>query len=481
MAYCRFENFDIAVHGQAPPYPVRAAYGPHSAEGELLIDARQGAWPQRLAELTTAGHAPGRVYLEETGALLYDALWRDQVRDLWLRARSDLESGAARGLRVRLSLSPANVAALPWEVLYDAERGLFLGAGSQTPLGRVVNLLRYVGAPRTLAAALPLRVLVALPEDPTGQIDTEGEWRRLQAALAPLLPGGLQLLRLDGRFGPLELRRAIQREQPHVLHLLAHGQPDGVLLWQDGPQGSPQDGRPQIAPPAALRMALEGANSLRLVLLAACSTAQVFDHSPLSSLGAQLLQTGAPAVIAMQEDVRASAAALFSEHFYLQLLAGPCAGLVDVAVNYARGCLYLREPDQPAFAAPVLWLNAADGRIFTADRPFVLAAPSALQPAEEADTAALLDELAALEGWLASVPLFDRAALPAECRSIEAGRLDELRTLRGLLAQLPAAGEPDARALRFRRQRGALQERRERIDRLTALLAEQLRTDPGAS
>ena len=129
MAYCRFENFDIAVHGQAPPYLVRAAYGPHSAEGELLIDARQGPWPQRLAELTAAGHAPGRApsripgrtpgraYLEETGALLYDALWRDQVRDLWLRARSDLESGAIGGLRVRLSLSPADVAALPWEVL----------------------------------------------------------------------------------------------------------------------------------------------------------------------------------------------------------------------------------------------------------------------------------------------------------------------------------------------------------------------------
>ena len=482
MAYCRFENFDIAVHGQAPPYPVRAAYGPHSAEGELLIDARQGVWPQRLGELTAPARAPGRASLDETGALLYDALWRDQVRDLWLRARGDLESGAIGGLRVRLSLSPADAAALPWEALYDAERGVFLGAGSQTPLGRVVNLLRYVGAPRSLAAALPLRVLVALPDDPAGQIDTEGEWRRLQAALAPLLAGGLQLLRLQGRFGPLQLRRIIQQEQPHVLHLLAHGQPDGVLLWQEGAQEGTEDRRPQIAPPTALRMALEGANSLRLVLLAACSTAQVFDHSPLSSLGAQLLQTGAPAVIAMQTDVRASAAAAFSEHFYLQLLAGPCPGLVDVAVNYARGCLYLREPDQFAFAAPVLWLNASDGRIFTADRPLVLAAPAAPDhAAEEVDTAALLDELAALEGWLASVPLFDRAALPSQCRSIEAGRLDELRTLAGLLAQLPDAGEPAARALRFRRQRGALQERRERIERLTALLTEQLLTDRGAS
>jgi hypothetical protein len=479
MPDCRFENFDIAVHGQADPYPVRAAYGGHSAEGELALDAAQSGWAERLAHLAAPGRTPGRAYLEETGALLFAALWREQVRDLWLRARSDLESGAVGGLRVRLSLSPPAVAALPWEALYDAERGVHLAAASQTPLGRAVNLLRYVGAPRPLAARLPLRVLVALPEDPTGQMDAEQEWRSLQSALAPLQGSGLQLLRLQGRFGLLELRRRLEQEQPHVLHLLTHGRPDGVLLWQDN--------QPQLAPPPALRLALEGATSLRLVLLAACSTGRVFDHSPLSSLGAQLLQTGAPAVVAMQVDVRATTAAAFSEHFYLQLLAGRCAGLVDVAVNYARSCLYLREPDHFAFAAPVLWLNTADGRIFTPDRPFVL--PAQVRPAQTGsgaaaaavDVAALLDELAALEGWLASVPDFERAAVPPDLRSIEAGRRKHIQDVRDQLGLLAGEGDDAARARRYGEQRTHLQKHRNEIDRLTDLLRPNLRGATGAS
>jgi hypothetical protein len=474
MPDCRFENFDIAVHGHVDPYLVRATYAGYSAEGELAIDQRQPEWAERVAHLAATARAPGRGYLEETGLLLHQALWRDQVRDLWLRARSDLETGAIGGVRLRLSLSPPDVAALPWEMLYDGERGFFLAAGSETPLGRAVNLLRYVGAPRPLAARLPLRVLVAMPEDPTGQIDAEHEWSSLQDALAPLQEGGLHLMRLDGRFGLLELRRRLELDTPHVLHLVTHGRPDGVLLWQDG--------RPQLAPPAALRLALEGANSLRLVLLAACLTAQVFDHTPLSSLGAQLLQTGVPAVIAMQVEVRAAAAAAFSEHFYLQLLAGRCAGQVDLAANYARSCLYLREPDQFAFAAPVLWLNAADGRIFTPNRLFVLAAPaSAPQPGAPApNTASLLDELAALEGWLESVPAFERAAIPPDLRSIEAGRRKHLQDVRDLLALLAGEEQIAARALRFGEQREALLRQRDTIDRLTALIRENLRVNPGA-
>lgn len=473
MPDCRFENFDIAVHGQADPYLVRAHYAGYSAEGELAIDARQPYWVDCLARLAAPGRTPGRSLLEQAGSLLHQALWRDQVRDLWLRARTDLEAGSAMGLRVRLSLSPPDVAALPWEVLYDSERGVFLATASQTPMGRAVNLLRYVGAPRPLAARLPLRVLVALPEDPTGALDAEQEWSRLQTALAPLQGEGLHLLRLDGRFGLLDLRQRLEQDQPHLLHLVTHGRPDGVLLWQNG--------QPQIAPPPAVRLALEGAHSLRLVMLAACSTAQVFDQSPLSSLGAQLLQTGVPAVIAMQVDVRATAAAAFSEHFYLHLLAGRCPGLVDVAVNYARSCLYLREPDQFAFGAPVLWLNAPDGRIFSPDRPLVLAAPvaPAALVATTVDAAALLAELAAVEGWLASVPAFERSAVPPDLRSVEAGRRKHLQDVRDLLVRLPDASQAAERARQFAAQRTVLQVHREHIDRLTSLLRDHLRNDDG--
>ncbi|MFN8466824.1 MAG: CHAT domain-containing protein [Caldilineaceae bacterium] len=476
MPDCRFANFDIAVHGQAAPYLVHALYAGHSAEGELAVDRHAGDWAQRLGRLGAAARPPGQAFLEETGALLYAALWREQVRDLWLRSRSDLESGAIDGLRVRLSLSPPDVAALPWEALYDVDRGAVFAAGASLTLVRVVNLLRYVGPPRPLATHLPLRILAAIPEDPTGQVDAEAEWLSLQAALAPLQGGGVEAVRLGGRCGLWELRRQLERLQPDVLHVVTHGRPDGIVLWQEG--------EPQLVPAAALRVALDGANSLRLLLLAACATAQAVDTSPLASLGSQLLQTGVPAVIAMQYDVRAAAAAAFGEQFYQQLVAGRCAGQVDVAVNYGRSALYIHDPDSFAYGTPVLWLNAADGRIFVPARPFVLRPPAVSTAAAAkpgmtgAEIAAALGELAEFEAWLGVVPQFERSAVPSALRSIETRRQEHLRTLRDLLSLVAAEEDPAARAQGFVQRRAALGVERDHAVRLTAFL--QANT-PGSS
>lgn len=466
MPECHFENFDIAIQGHAAPYAVHAVYGGHSAEGELLIDRRQEEWEQRLAQMRTPWQPPGRAFLAATGARLYAALWRDQVRDLWLRAQADLEGGKAAGLRVRLSLSPPNVAALPWEALYDPDRGVVFAAGSRVTLARVVNLLRYVGAPRLGVTRLPLRLLAAIPEDPTGQVDGEAEAARLQAALAPLQRGGVEPVLLGGRFGVWDLRRRLEQERPDMLHVVTHGRPDGVLLWQDG--------EPQLAPAAALRVALEGAPSLRLLLLAACATGEAVHSSPLASLGAQLLQAGMGAVIAMQFDMAAVNAAAFSEQFYLQLVAGRCAGQVDVAANYARSALYAHDGDSFAYGTPVLWLNAADGRIFIPDRPFVLRAPAAPPPSAPAPAAAesarLLGELAAYEAWLAQAAQFERGAIPPALRSIEARRQEHLQNVRDLLAVISAEVEAPARARSFAQRRDVLREQRGHAERLAAFL-----------
>jgi hypothetical protein len=97
------------------------------------------------------------------------------------------------------------------------------------------------------------------------------------------------------------------------------------------------------------------------------------------------------------------------------------------------------------------------------------------------DVAALLDELAALEGWLASVPEFERDAVPPELRSIEAGRRKHIQDVRDQLALLAGESEPDARARRFGQQRTHLLRHRNEIDRLTTLLYPNLRGAAGAS
>jgi hypothetical protein len=286
----------------------------------------------------------------------------------------------------------------------------------------------------------------------------------------------VRLSHLGGRLGVWDLRRRLEQEQPDVLHIVTHGRPDGILLWQED--------EPQLVPAAALRVALDGANSLRLLLLAACATGQAVDPSPLASFGAQLLQTGVPAVIAMQVDVQVDAAAAFSEQFYQQLVAGRCAGQVDVAVNYGRSALYVHNADSFAYGAPVLWLNASNGRIFTADRPFVLRAPAgqyspmAMPAMSDAEIARLLDELAGFEAWLAAVTQFERSAIPAALRSIETRRQEHLQSVRDLLGLISAEADPAARARSFAQRRAVVGTERDHAERLTAFL---LANTPGSA
>ena len=168
------------------------------------------------------------------------------------------------------------------------------------------------------------------------------------------------MVQLAGRFDVLELRRQLELAQADILHLVTHGRPEGVVLWQAG--------QPVLAPAPALRVALEAAPSVRLVVLSACATAQSPAPAPVASVGAQLLQAGIPAVIAMQFDVQADVAAAFARHFYTELVAGRCPGAIDVAMSYARSSLYALNPHAFDYGTPVLWLNTADGRIFTPDR-----------------------------------------------------------------------------------------------------------------
>jgi hypothetical protein len=179
----------------------------------------------------------------------------------------------------------------------------------------------------------------------------------------------------------------------------------------------------------------------------------------------------------MQYDVRAAAAAAFSEHFYLELVAGRCAGQVDVAANYARSALYVQDSNHFAYGTPVLWLNAANGRIFIPDRPFVLrSAPKPQEPVlSETEIEKLLAELTQCETWLAEVPQFERAAVPPALRSVEMGRQDNIQVVRDLLAALGAEPHRELRARGFAQQRVEIAKRCERVDRLTSDLLAHLR------
>ncbi len=354
MTPCTFENFDITIQGSRRPFLTTVTYRGQSAEGEFDQESILPDW-QSFDAQADKGHR-GPLNIAQRGSQLFRALIHKDLRDLWVTALADLDRDQVAGLRVRLNLRPPTVAALPWEILRDPDRRRTLAANKHILLVRMETLSRYVGPSRPLGATLPLKLLLALPTDPTGQIDGAVEEAGIRAGLTELTQGRLTLTTLPGKFNVIELGQALERERPDILHIVTHGQPEGLMLWQDG--------EPTFVSPDSLRTALDWTDSIKLVVLNACQTARDAAPAPLNSLGAQLLQSGLPAVIGMQYAIKDQAAMRFSQLLYTTLMDGPCAGRVDAAVAQARSGLFALNNSDASFGTPVLWLNSQDGVIF---------------------------------------------------------------------------------------------------------------------
>lgn len=467
MTDCSFVDFNISVQGSQAPYLVHASYRQYTATGRLEEDIGDPMWLGRL-ELMAATHGrPGRTALEELGALLYGHLFRHDVRDLWMRACADLDAGTV-GVCLRLMAQPPAIAALPWEMLFDPDRNLAFARSIRTPLVRTETQFRHVGRTRALRARLPLRMLAVLPEDPTAQIDLTAEMRRLDEALGSLSAEVIDVVLLKGRFSVVDLRQMIDRLRPDIVHITTHGQSEGVLLWQGE--------TPILTPASVLRTAFDDAESVRMIVLNACATAQGPLNRSLPSIGAQLLQSGVPAVIAMQSEIEESSAGDFTQHFYQALFTGPCPGVVLTAMSLARASLYALNPDSIGYVTPVLWLNVTDAVLFDAAQlPKAIFRPQPLSvpPLHEAE--ALRKRLEEAEAWFAGLALPDSTVLPLSLRPMQRILQELLREIEDLLVQvrhLDAELHTERTLNQYHEKLKMIDVKREDADRLVAILRE---------
>lgn len=455
MARCNYVNFDITIRESAPPYGVTALYRRQSAEGEFDCDITQNEWRNLDRQIERTILAPNAKTLASAGSRLFAALMRDEIRALWSAACADLDQGQADGVRIRLALLPPPVSALPWEILYDPDRGEAIAADVRTPLVRVERSQRLAQAPRALRIAWPLTILLAAPEDPSGQINARAEIRAVKHMLEGFGPERIRVTTMAGRFSILDLSAELEAQRPDILQLITHGGPEGLELWQQG--------LPATSPSAALRATLERAPSVKLAFLNACLAGRGSDHLPLHSVAEQLVQAGLPAVIAMQYEIRDDAAIEFARRLYEELTAGACPGAIDAAVALARGGLHALNPGDFSYGTPALWLNAEDGRIFTTGA--------------ETSAAVRMESVAinVERRWLGEIGTsVDLSRLPPDLRFVARDWQRSLRDLHGLLDQLryiqlhgtPAAYQEKAK--QYQAQKAVLLRLHSYIDELPA-------------
>jgi hypothetical protein len=102
-------------------------------------------------------------------------------------------------------------------------------------------------------------------------------------------------------------------------------------------------------------------NGVRLAVLGGCQTGRRDGVNIWGGIAPALVKAGIPAVVAHQYSILDKSAIAFSRHFYRALVGGLP---IERAVTAGRIAAYNAQPQGRDWGVPVLYLRAADGRLF---------------------------------------------------------------------------------------------------------------------
>ncbi len=322
--------------------------------------------------------------VEGFGRELFDLLMPEAIGRCYNRSAA-IAKERGKGLRLRLRIEAPNLAALPWEFIFDRSTrpGAYLGLSPLTPITRYLQVER---PPGRMHVEPPLRILgmVALPND-LQRLAASRERGQMETAIKHLTD--TNHVKLDWVEGGT--RRDLQRklrpnEGPwHVFHFIGHGAFDeesgeGLLVMTD------DEGNSDPVSATTVAGLLGGHPTLRMAVFNSCEGSLGDPDDAFSSTAAIVVRQGLPAVVAMQYEITDRAAIEFSRAFY-DWLADKYP--VDMAVTEARKAI-LNHWDQNTveWGTPVLHMRAPDGELFEIDVPSAVfqpkgeAAPAPAQP-----------------------------------------------------------------------------------------------------
>ena len=295
----------------------------------LLRDRQALETAVLLSALPRRGLSDSEDQLRQVGRQLFDAVFSGPVLGAY---QSSL--GAAQQRRERLvvvlRLTDPQLAALPWEAMFDPIRGDYIS--------KVEPLIRHVPASDVLEPLVvtpPLRVL-GLVASPCGmaKLDVPAEQQRLSQALAtPIADGLIELEWLAQATWPAVQEKLMRPHQWHVLHFVGHGEYDPITdqgrIALVGAGGVAN----KVKAEQLATLLSQADPTPRLVVLNSCSSGQEGTRDLFSGTAARLVRSGINAVAAMQFTVSDPAAIAFSRGFYTAIAHGY---RIDDAVRSGR-------------------------------------------------------------------------------------------------------------------------------------------------
>lgn len=348
-----YKNFDLSLESvPGGGYQVKVKSDMGEAYGVFTLSPECLKFAEELKNIEAL--PDGSTLPMSLGLSLHQCLFHDNVGDMLNMCVGDVLRDDEKGIRIRLALSPPELAVLPWEVLYDQRTKCYLSTSGKTPLTRYINLFEPI---RYLKIAPPVKVLAVIPGG--SGLDVEKEEKLISDALKEL--GSVHIDVLKEKVTRAGISRALVEEQYHILHFIGHGtfeNGQGYLLINT------EDDDFDLVSADIFADFFRNYASLKLVVLNACQGAEVSSSKELAGMAPQLVSRGIPAVVAMQYPISDDAALVFAKEFYLKLCSGWSRGQVDTAVSHARNRIHMDVKEPMAFATPVLFMRSPTGIIF---------------------------------------------------------------------------------------------------------------------
>jgi hypothetical protein len=297
--------------------------------------------------------------LAHLGDELY-ALLPESFRDGFPRLiQHVLEKG--RGIRLILESRAGDRADrllnLPWEIFFFQETQVYL---ARSP--RVLIVRRLLDAVRRSPVHMepPFNVIHVIAHSPTAsrryQIDENLQEMERGVIPRAVVPGQYTLVENPGS---IEHMQEVLREKSHqIVHFLGHGETSDV-----GRASTPRAyakrgylrfvnaaGEPQKVTGEQLQHLLGFTPTVQLVVLNACHGGS----TAVGNVALELIHSGLPYVVAMQEEIAQDAAKFFIQILYAELQKGRG---IEYAVAAGRSAIAANMPGAIDWCLPALYTN----------------------------------------------------------------------------------------------------------------------------
>lgn len=330
---------------------------------DFLQHPTVGLSPEEVVRLRALGlplteGLPDPALHRAVGQALFESLCADPDASQALSTVRDYARYENASLALRLHFPPdaIELAAYPWELLWDADpTPLLFSRGQLASCTRHLDLAEALPTHRRSHG--PVRLLSITPHTGSDSETRIKIQQSLTLAWAPMLASGEVVI---DELSPVTRRALLSYVQNHpppdIVHFTGHGRYHNGQGWLVFDTDSGEWDRI----PASQLIPLF--STTRLLMLCACQSSVSGKTGLLTGVAPALSAAGVPAVVAMQLTVRTTAAIRFAETLYSAL---SCGKSLQQAVMQARQVLYVEETDAASWYVPTVTIRTQETGSFT--------------------------------------------------------------------------------------------------------------------